>query len=114
MRKSTDLPVRNATAEEERATTDALHRTARPGGMSSTLEKENLEVAKENNEIAQERYEIGLSNALELRESQINLINAELRAQNAAFAAKVAEITLQFLAGTSTKSKRHVSNRGTC
>ena len=70
-----------------------------------TLEKENLEVAKENNEIAQERYEIGLSNALELRESQINLINAELRAQNAAFAAKVAEITLQFLAGTSTKTK---------
>ena len=44
MRKSTDLPVRNATAEEERATTDALHRTARPGGMSSTLEKEKMKL----------------------------------------------------------------------
>ena len=44
MRKSTDPSVRNATAEEERATTDALHRSARPGGMSSTLEKFESEV----------------------------------------------------------------------
>lgn len=66
------------------------------------LEEENLSVAKENNEIAQERYEIGLSNALELRESQINLINAELRHQNAAFAAKQAEIELKYLAGNLT------------
>ncbi|GAA0189981.1 TolC family protein [Fulvivirga kasyanovii] len=64
------------------------------------LEKENLSVAKENNEIAQERYQIGLSNALELRESQINLINAEIRYQNAAFAAKQAEIELKYLSGT--------------
>lgn len=63
------------------------------------LEVENMEVARENNEIAQERYEIGLSNALEIREAQINLINAELRLQNAAFAAKQAEIELKFLAG---------------
>ena len=64
------------------------------------LEKENLVVAKENNEIAKERYQIGLSNALELRESQINLINAEIRYQNAAFAAKQAEIELKYLSGT--------------
>lgn len=66
------------------------------------LEEENLEVAKENNEIAQERYQIGLSNALELRESQINLINAELRYQDAAFEAKRAEIELKYLSGTLT------------
>ena len=65
------------------------------------LETENLEVAKENNEIAKDRYEIGLSNSVELREAQINLINAELRAQNAAFAAKQAELELLFLAGRS-------------
>ncbi|ELR73813.1 putative outer membrane protein TolC [Fulvivirga imtechensis AK7] len=63
------------------------------------LEGENLDVAKENNEIAQERYQIGLSNALELRESQINLINAELRYQDAAFAAKQAEVELKYLSG---------------
>lgn len=64
------------------------------------LEKENLGVARENNEIAQERYQIGLSNALELRESQINLINAEIRYQDAAFAAKQAEIELRYLSGS--------------
>ncbi|MEP2772186.1 MAG: TolC family protein [Fulvivirga sp.] len=64
-----------------------------------TLEEENVEVAKENNEIAQERYQIGLSNPIELREAQINLINAELRLQNAAFAAKLSEIELKYLSG---------------
>ncbi|UII26126.1 TolC family protein [Fulvivirga maritima] len=64
-----------------------------------SLEEENLDVAKENNDIAQERYNIGLSNALELRESQINLINAEIRYQNAAFAAKQAEVQLKYLSG---------------
>jgi len=63
------------------------------------LEKENVEVAKENNDIAQERYRIGLSNPVELREAQINLINAELRLQNAAFDAKLAEIELNYLSG---------------
>ncbi len=68
------------------------------------LEQQNLQVARENNDIAQERYEIGLSNAVELRESQVNLINAELRHQNAAFAAKLAEIELKFLAGMMLKT----------
>ena len=64
-----------------------------------TLEEQNVEVAKENNDIAQERYQIGLSNPIELREAQINLINAELRLQNAAFASKLAEIELKYLSG---------------
>lgn len=63
------------------------------------LEEENVDVAQENNEIAQERYQIGLTNPVELREAQINLINAELRLQNAAFAAKLAEIELKYLSG---------------
>lgn len=65
------------------------------------LEQLNVLVAKENNDIAQERYEIGLSNAVEYRESQINLIAAELREQNAKFAAKISEIELKYLAGMS-------------
>jgi outer membrane protein len=64
------------------------------------LEEENLDVAEENLEIAQERYRIGLSNALELREAQINFLNAEIRYQNAAFAAKIAETELIFLSGS--------------
>jgi outer membrane protein len=64
------------------------------------LEEENLDVAEENLQIAQERYRIGLSNALELREAQINFLNAEIRYQNAAFAAKIAETELIFLSGS--------------
>ncbi|MEM8568508.1 MAG: TolC family protein, partial [Bacteroidota bacterium] len=67
------------------------------------LEQQNVLVAKENNDIAKERYEIGLSNAVEYRESQTNLIAAELREQNAQFAAKIAEIELKYLAGLSLK-----------
>lgn len=67
------------------------------------LENENLEVARENNEIAQERYRIGRSNALELREAQVNLINAEIRFQNAVFEAKLAEAELRFLSGNLLK-----------
>jgi len=63
------------------------------------LESENIKVAEENNEIAKDRYEIGLSNPLELREAQVNLINAELREKDAAFAAKLAEIELLYLSG---------------
>lgn len=65
------------------------------------LEEQNVLVAKENNDIAKERYDIGLSNAVEYRESQINLIAAESRKQNAEFAAKIAEIELKYLAGIS-------------
>lgn len=63
------------------------------------LENENLEVAKENNDIAQERYRIGLSSPLELREAQVNFVNAEIRYQNAAYSVKRAESELLFLAG---------------
>ncbi len=65
------------------------------------LEKENLTVARENNEIAKERYKIGLSNPVELREAQLNFLDAELRYQNAAFNAKLGEIELRYLAGMS-------------
>lgn len=67
------------------------------------LEQQNVLVAQENNDIAKERYEIGLSNAVEYRESQTNFIAAELRQQNAQFAAKLAEIELKYLAGMSLK-----------
>jgi outer membrane protein len=67
------------------------------------LESENLGVARENNEISKERYEIGLSTSLELREAQLNFLDAELRFQNAAFSAKLAAIELKYLAGTSLR-----------
>ncbi|QSE96643.1 TolC family protein [Fulvivirga lutea] len=67
------------------------------------IEEKNVAVAKENNEIAKERYDIGLSNPVEYRESQTNLIAAETRKQNAEYSAKLAEIQLKYLAGIRIK-----------
>ena len=65
-----------------------------------SMEEQNREVAKENNEIAIERYRVGTSSPLELREAQINLLEANLRYLNAAYSVKTGEIDLLFLSGT--------------
>jgi outer membrane protein TolC len=63
------------------------------------LENENLSVAKENAEIAIERYKVGRSNSIELREFQLNSIEAESRLLNAIYLAKQAEISLLAISG---------------
>jgi outer membrane protein len=67
------------------------------------LENENTLVAKENEEIALERYKLGVANPLELREAQINALNAELRKLNTLYDAKLAEIELIRLSGNILK-----------
>jgi outer membrane protein TolC len=63
------------------------------------LESENLEIARQNAEIALERYRLGRSNSLELREAQVNAVEAESRLINAVYTTKVAEIELLRLSG---------------
>lgn len=63
------------------------------------LEQANRAVAQENNDIAIERYKVGNSSPLELREAQINLLEANLRLLNAAYNVKVGEIDLLLIAG---------------
>ncbi|GAA5025474.1 membrane protein [Marivirga lumbricoides] len=63
------------------------------------LENANVEVAKENAEIAMDRYKLGRSNAIELRESQQNSIEAESRLLTAIYQAKLAEIDLLATSG---------------
>jgi outer membrane protein len=64
-----------------------------------SMEESNREVARENNEIAIERYRVGNSSPLELREAQINLLEANLRFLNAAYSIKTGEIDLLMLSG---------------
>ncbi len=66
----------------------------------SKLEERNYKVAIENSEIALERFRLGASNALELREAQVNSINAQLRYYQALLTAKLAEVELKRLTGT--------------
>lgn len=69
-------------------------------GLSlASLEELNLEVARENYDIALERYKVGNSNAIELREAQVALVQAEIRKISAEFNVKLAEIELKRLAG---------------
>ncbi|MCK5705833.1 MAG: TolC family protein [Cyclobacteriaceae bacterium] len=68
-----------------------------------SMEEQNKEVATENNEIAIERYRVGTSSPLELREAQINLLEANLRYLNAAYFVKTGEIDLLFLSGSLLK-----------
>ncbi len=63
------------------------------------MEQENLAVARENADIALDRYNIGNTNALELREAQQNLVDAESRLLNAAYTVKLAETELLRLSG---------------
>ena len=68
-----------------------------------SMEEQNKKVANENNEIAIERYRVGNTSPLELREAQINLLEANLRYLNAAYAIKTSEIDLLLLSGTLLK-----------
>ena len=69
------------------------------------LEEESLIVARENEEIAIERFRLGVSNSLELREAQRNLVSANSRLLNAKFSTKLAEIELLRLTGNLVKSR---------
>lgn len=63
------------------------------------LERENLEVARQNLEITVEKFRLGSVAPLEFREAQRNYIDASARYTNAQFEAKLAEVSLQQLAG---------------
>jgi outer membrane protein TolC len=64
------------------------------------LEKTNLQVAMEREQIAFDRYEIGNSSALEVREAQLNRLNAEIRYLNVLYNAKISETELLRVSGT--------------
>ncbi|MFT6827832.1 MAG: outer membrane protein [Roseivirga sp.] len=67
------------------------------------LEELNLEVAKENYDIALERFKVGNSTPVELREAQINLVQAEIRKISAQYNIMLSEIELKRLSGGNLK-----------
>jgi outer membrane protein TolC len=69
------------------------------------LEENNLSVAQENESIALVRFQLGASNALELREAQRNLVDANSRLLDARFATKLAEIELLRVSGNLIKTQ---------
>jgi outer membrane protein TolC len=70
----------------------------------SKMEEKNVKFAEENNFISTERFKKLQSNAIELRQAQLSLIEAQDRYINAQYRALVAGYTLQFLTGEISKS----------
>ncbi len=64
-----------------------------------TLEQKNVEVARENLDIATEQMRIGTITAIQLREAQRNLIDAEFRLIQTGYELKVSETELLRLSG---------------
>jgi outer membrane protein TolC len=65
----------------------------------SQFEQNNIVVAEKNEKVAFERYKLGNLNDIELRETQLKLIEAKTRLLQAFLNAKLAEVTLFQLTG---------------
>lgn len=63
------------------------------------LQRQNVETAKGNFERSNERYKLGQIASLELRQAQINLLNAQTNKNLAKYEAKLAELELLQLTG---------------
>ncbi len=63
------------------------------------LQQQNVETAKGNFERSNERYKLGQISSLELRQAQINLLNAQTNKNLAKYEAKLAELELLQLTG---------------
>jgi outer membrane protein len=63
------------------------------------LENRNQDVAKQNLDITMEKYRLGKVAPLEIREAQLNYVNATVRYTNAQYQSKLAEVALREIAG---------------
>jgi outer membrane protein len=74
-----------------------------------SINKENLEAAKEEFRLAEERYRIGSGTALEVREAQVNLNQAEETLVAAQYNARITQANLEQFLGTIYKIYREKS-----
>ncbi len=99
------LGLRQEETKVKQAEVDALVQFAQQENQYRTaqsqiaLEARNLTVAKLQEEAAQERYRVGASTALEFRDAQRKLLDAEVRLISARQSAKQSETALRRLAG---------------
>lgn len=66
------------------------------------LEERNRELASQNLDITLTRYRLGTITQVEIRDAQLNYLNASVRLSNARFEAKLAETTLKQISGNLT------------
>lgn len=104
--KNASIEIDNAQLEYEKinqnisAQLNSIYQTFQTNLELVRLEQQNLEVARQNLEITMEKFRLGSVAPLEFREAQRNYIDASARYTNAQYQAKLAEVSLQQLAGT--------------
>ncbi|MFC2130922.1 TolC family protein [Bacteroidota bacterium] len=64
------------------------------------LEESNLKTSEENFNRSKELYQLGQLTSIEFRDSQVNLMNAKKRINEAEYSAKIAETELLLISGT--------------
>jgi outer membrane protein len=64
------------------------------------LEENNQKIAKQNLDITLDKFRLGSITQIEVREAQLNYINAQVRFSNAQYQAKLAEIALKEITGS--------------
>ena len=68
------------------------------------VEKKNINIARENLDITSERLRIGTIQPIELRQAQLNLVDAEFRKIVAEFDAQMAGLEMKRLTGELIKN----------
>lgn len=63
------------------------------------LEEKNQQIARQNLDITMEKYRLGSISQVEIRDAQLNYVNASVRFSNAQYQAKLAEVTLKEISG---------------
>jgi outer membrane protein len=66
------------------------------------LEENNQRIARQNLDITMEKYRLGSITTVEVRDAQLNYVNATVRYSNAQYLAKIGEVALKEIAGTLT------------
>ncbi|WP_066837382.1 TolC family protein [Rufibacter ruber] len=64
------------------------------------LEENNQRIARQNLDITMEKYRLGSITTMEVRDAQLNYVNATVRYSNAQYLAKIGEVALKEIAGT--------------
>lgn len=104
--KNASIEIDNAQLNYEKinqnisAQLTSLYQTFQTNLELVRLEQQNVEVARQNLGITMEKFRLGSVAPLEFREAQRNYIDASARYTNAQYQAKLAEVSLQQLAGT--------------
>ncbi|ALI98003.1 TolC family protein [Rufibacter tibetensis] len=66
------------------------------------LEENNQRIARQNLDITMEKFRLGSITTVEVRDAQVNFVNATVRYSNAQYLAKIGEVALKEIAGTLT------------